>query len=126
MRLMGRGLEGLKTFCRVMDMPPPMCKPSFALHRNALRRAAKATAERSMARAAMAVVSHRAEEEHPADIAVSTDGTWMKRGHSSLYGVQTVVSVDTKQVLDVEMLSKACPTCVSKKAEDWQHFCRGV
>ena len=33
------------------------------------------------------------------DTAVSCDGTWQKRGHQSLFGVQTVISVGTRKVL---------------------------
>lgn len=42
----------------------------------------------------------------PTDSAVSTDGdgTWMKRGFSSVYGVQTTIAWDSGKVIDVEIL----------------------
>ena len=40
------------------------------------------------------------------DAAVSFDGTWAKRGLTSLTGVGFVVSVDTGEVLDYRVLSK--------------------
>ena len=110
MRLIGCGLEALKTVCAVMDMPPPMSRNMFAGHRRALHSAAKETAGASMTKAASDVLKKRDAEETP------TDGTWMRRGHSSLYGVQTVISHDTSQILDVEVLSKNCPECTSWKA----------
>jgi hypothetical protein len=42
----------------------------------------------------------------PVDVAVSCDGTWQRRGHQSLYGVQAAISADTKKVLDYEIQSK--------------------
>ena len=45
------------------------------------------------------------------DIPVSFDGTWEKRGHTSLFGVLFVLSVDTGEVLDYYVLSKYCKAC---------------
>ena len=54
-----------------------------------------------------------AEEEPPLDqspleVSVSCDGTWQRRGHQSLYGMQAAISVDTRKVLDYEIQSKSC------------------
>ena len=113
MRLIGRGYNALCTLSTLLDMPTPMSKATFDSHRNHLYKAAKETGEQSMRRAAEAEISSRKDKEEPRDIAVSTDDTWMRRGYSSLYGVQTVIAWDTHQVLDVEVLSKHCPTCSS-------------
>jgi hypothetical protein len=51
------------------------------------------------------------------DIAVSFDGTWAKRGFTSLTGVVFVISVDTGKVLDYHCLSKACQKCSLKKSK---------
>ncbi|GFX99329.1 uncharacterized protein TNCV_1614551 [Trichonephila clavipes] len=40
--------------------------------------------------------------------AVAVDGTWQKRGYTSLNGVVTVTSIDTGKVIDVDILSKYC------------------
>jgi hypothetical protein len=45
------------------------------------------------------------------DIPVSCDGTWQKRGHQSLYGIQAAISSDTKKVLDYAIQSKVCKEC---------------
>ena len=44
-------------------------------------------------------------------IAVSFDGTWAKRRHTSLFGVVFVLSVDTGEVLDYYVLFKYCKAC---------------
>ena len=49
---------------------------------------------------------------------VSFDGSWQKRGHTSLYGLATVIDVLTGLVLDYEILSKYCHVCAIKKAEN--------
>ena len=45
------------------------------------------------------------------DIAVSCDGTWQKRGFSSLLGAATVISVDTGKCLGYKVMSKKCSLC---------------
>ena len=47
----------------------------------------------------------------PLDISVSFDGTWQKRGFTSLYGVGVVIEVTTGLVIDFEVLSKYCHAC---------------
>ncbi|GFY16229.1 uncharacterized protein TNCV_2348741 [Trichonephila clavipes] len=43
-----------------------------------------------------------------APYAVAVDGTWQKRGYTSLNGVVTVTSIDTGKGIDVDILSKYC------------------
>ena len=50
------------------------------------------------------------------DIDCSFDGTWQKRGFTSLYGVGVVMDVLTGLVVDYEVLSLYCHTCVVNKA----------
>ena len=45
------------------------------------------------------------------DCQVSVDGTWQKRGHSSLNGVVTVISKENGKCLDHIVLSIACKGC---------------
>ena len=47
------------------------------------------------------------------DIAISYDGTWHRRGHSSHHGVGTAIHIETGLVLDVEVLSNYCKSCKS-------------
>lgn len=51
------------------------------------------------------------------DITVSYDGTWQKRGHTSLYGIDLVIEILTGLVIDFEILSKYCPECVASKRD---------
>ncbi|GFT51769.1 uncharacterized protein TNCV_4440661 [Trichonephila clavipes] len=45
---------------------------------------------------------------------VSVDGTWQRRGFSSLNGCVSAISVDTGKIIDFETLSQFCRKCNSK------------
>ena len=67
------------------------------------------------------------------NVPVSVDGTWQKRGFSSLNGVVTAISVDSGKILDTEIMSRKCKGCVMGdckindpiRYEDWHasHDC---
>ncbi|GFW14492.1 uncharacterized protein TNCV_2358161 [Trichonephila clavipes] len=42
---------------------------------------------------------------------ISVDGTWQRRGYSSMNGCVAALSVDTGKVVDTEIMSSYCPTC---------------
>ena len=43
-----------------------------------------------------------------ADTGVSVDGTWQKRGFTSLNGAVAAISMDTGRILDVEVMTRYC------------------
>ena len=43
--------------------------------------------------------------------AVSCDGSWQRRGFSSLHGCVTVISMESGKILDIEPLTKVCNEC---------------
>ncbi|GFW63856.1 uncharacterized protein TNCV_3744601 [Trichonephila clavipes] len=53
------------------------------------------------------------ENEHNKNIAIALDGTWQKRGHTSMNGVVTATSLDNGKVIDFECLLKYCFECKS-------------
>ena len=57
------------------------------------------------------------EEPHDQviDLGVSVDGTWMKRGYLSKYGVTAAIACKTGEVLDYEIMSKLCSNCKAYK-----------
>ena len=55
------------------------------------------------------------EKEGTTDIGVSVDGTWQRRGFSSLNGIVAAVSTSNFKVIDVDTLSRYCPACASKE-----------
>ena len=47
------------------------------------------------------------------NIDVSYDGTWQKRGHTSLVSMGFIIEVNTGLVIDYDILCKHCPKCVN-------------
>eukprot|EP00794_Sanderia_malayensis_P001550 gene1550-1713_t len=62
-----------------------------------------------------------------ANVAVTVDGTWQRRGHSSKNGVVFVISVRTGEVLDYVVKTKYCQECIyhekdNKNSESYQDW----
>ena len=55
------------------------------------------------------------DEQGISDVTVSCDGSWQKRGHSSLNGVVTVLSSDSGKCFDYRVMTKTCKAC-----ETWE------
>lgn len=51
------------------------------------------------------------------DIGVSFDGTWHKRGHSSLYCIGCIIDILTGLVIDFTVISKYCHQCTKTAAD---------
>ncbi|GFU65092.1 uncharacterized protein TNCV_1352081 [Trichonephila clavipes] len=103
MRSVGKGEAAAKVFCGVMNLPPPPKRFYESLY--ALNNATEKVAKVSMALAAAETLSFN--NGNP-NVPVAIDGTWQKRGHTSLNGVVMAVSVDTGKVIDAEILSRKC------------------
>ena len=112
-REMGQGFASMETFCRCLNMPPPMSKPAYNKTVSSLRDIFIEVAMESMKRGAEETKRHvtKENEDGPADCHVSVDGTWQRRGHASLNGVVTVISKDSKKCLDFQVVSKVCKAC---------------
>ena len=94
MRMIGRGRQALVKLCAVINnMPTPMSRSSLSGHQNALYSAVEVVAEKSMDGASSAV-----QDAVGGDMEVSADGTWMRRGFSSLYRAMSVIAWETGQV----------------------------
>ncbi|GFV82097.1 uncharacterized protein TNCV_2789951 [Trichonephila clavipes] len=103
MRSIGKGAEAGRMFCGVMNLPQPPTR--FSPYGKRILNAAKLVYEDLIQNAAKEAIC---ENEGNKNIAVAVDGTWQKRGYTSLNGVVTVTSIDTGNVIDVDILSKYC------------------
>ncbi|GFS86432.1 uncharacterized protein TNCV_513111 [Trichonephila clavipes] len=101
MRSIGKGAG--RMFCGVMNLPQPPTR--FSPYGKRILNAAKLVYDDSIQNAANEAIC---ENEGNKNIAVAVDGTWQKRGYTSLSGVVTVTSIDTGKVIDVDILSKYC------------------
>lgn len=53
-------------------------------------------------------VEEACEVNDDRDICVSLDGTWQKRGHTSLNGIVSAASMDNGKIVDLAIFSKHC------------------
>lgn len=105
MRLLRIGHAGITLFCGIMDMDMPVAKSYFYELTEKIREASSIVAAYSMNKAAT-------EEKEktvlrpgykPRDIVISIDGSWMKRGFSSLFGVVATIGVKIAKVIDISV-----------------------
>jgi hypothetical protein len=131
-REIGKGHSGMTIFSKVMNMPAPPTRRVFTKIQNEkVLPVVKKLATDSMVNNAYQVRDESANDDR--ECGVSIDGSWQKRGYSSHNGVVTVISLDTKKCLDVEVLSDKCQQCQKwgKKINDpsysaWKasHVCK--
>ena len=115
-RVVGCGYADLQKCCGIMNLPPPVAESNFTLHQSATIKAAISVGESSMRRAAAEVRELNAQHEPPLTTAVTYDGTWMRRGFTSLFGVFPCIHWGTGRVLDMAVFSKYCHACATWKA----------
>ena len=120
---------GLKKVCASLDLPEPVTKKPYNNICKTLSKASLDNAAISMKNAADKLFT-LIEQEDPeyiieisddcrvADVAVSVDGTWQKRGHTSRIGVVFIISIDTGEVLDFILKSLVCHECVARNSWD--------
>ena len=56
------------------------------------------------------------------DVVVTVDGTWQKRGRTSLFGIVVAIAWKTGQVLAWEVLSKHCMACKLRESMDLEEY----
>ena len=119
---MGESRQAFIKFCGITGMPLPVRSRSWQNHLKSitvnLSEAARASQSKAVGEIGsmkeLAIGRPLAEHEI-IDEAVSFDGTWAKRGHSSLFGVQAVIHMKTGKVLDTQVHSKLCSECRRKE-----------
>ena len=107
MRRYGVGHKGLQTFCGVLNIPPPMAGNTYDVLSEIICNVAMKVAKASMIHAASEL-----KKSERSDVGVSIDGSCQRRGFSSLNGVITVISINSGNSLDCQILSRHCKACV--------------
>ena len=115
MRVLGHGHSGIEKFTSLMNMPKPVTQNNYDKIAAKILSVTKAVAEETMSDAAKDIRENITSDYNFVDTGVSCDGTWQKRGSSSLNGVFTAISIDSGKVLDVEPMSRSCKTCCLRK-----------
>ena len=111
-RACGQGHAGVEKFTTLMDMPKPMTKNNYNKIVKKLVTVTETVAKETMSDA---IDELRSASSVPPDtimdIGISQDGTWQRRGYSSLNGCVAAVSMDNGKVVDIESMSRYCRGC---------------
>lgn len=118
-REIGQGYKSISKVATFMNMPPPMSKTSYHKINGVLHKAYTSVSQTCMEKAAIEVHETLQQRNDISDCRVSLDGTWQKRGYSSLNGCVTLLSSETGKCLDFHAMSKKCKGCEvwSKKTD---------
>lgn len=122
MRLLGVGHEGVNLFCSLMGICSGIGNSTYAKILETIHTAASAVYETVLSFAVTQEREINKKVGKPEDeFTVSGDGTWKKRGFSSLFGVSTLVAKYSSKVVDTSVMSSFCGECnlwKSKKNSD--------
>ncbi|XP_044593326.1 uncharacterized protein LOC123271157 [Cotesia glomerata] len=112
MRLLGVGLSGINIFCAMMDLGPGLSKSGYYSILHTIHIAVKSVAKVLFRKAAQEEKKENEQEGNIADeITVSGDGSWEKRGFTSLLGIVSLIGKYSNKVIDVIVKSKVCKAC---------------
>ena len=137
---LGMGRESMASICCMIGMPAPSSQSNWDLHNKKLLTGLQQAVEEQYQNAAEKLRNCLHEEDSTSndddviDVVVSYDGTWHHRGFKSSHGIGIVMSIDTGEILDAEVVSKTCEICQrckydknSTEFEQWQeeHISKG-
>ncbi|XP_066581799.1 LOW QUALITY PROTEIN: uncharacterized protein [Prorops nasuta] len=129
MRILGLGLKGAKKFCGLMDMPAFLTQSTYDMILKNIHGCVQIATDKLLDNARTEekqFTSANQGEAHSTELTVSGDGTWKKRGFSSLYGVASLIGYYSGKILDVCVKSSYCKQCEvwNKKlhTEDYQDW----
>ena len=114
MRLLGVGFRGAAKFCGFMDLPAPVQQTTYDIIVKNIHTAASSVCEEVLKEA----IKEEREEirkydpsSNDEELTVSGDGTWRKRGFSSLFGIAALIGHFTGKVVDFIVKSSVCSAC---------------
>ncbi|GFV78445.1 uncharacterized protein TNCV_1302971 [Trichonephila clavipes] len=110
MRQIGKGFSAGFKLCGTLNLPR-LSKTAYTNHENKLMSVISEVSELSMQKAASELLVLHPTKNKIVECGISVDGTWQRRGYSSMNGCVAALSVDTGKVVDIEIMSSYCPTC---------------
>lgn len=121
----GIGRETLATICELLELPVPVVANAHVEHEKVILNAQLEVVEEHLKKAreeARVIMLTNAgldpnDPSNIADLAVSFDGTWSKRGYTANNGIGFAISADTGKVLDYAVHSKYCHQCAVNEAK---------
>ncbi|XP_071579129.1 uncharacterized protein [Temnothorax nylanderi] len=124
MRLLGVGRDGINLFCGLMDIGQGLSKSTYDLIVGHIRNAAKAVFDVLCQKAVKEEKEENEKRGRPStNLKVSGDGSWKKRGFTSLFGVTTLIAYYSGKVIDLVIKSSYCQACtVWRKREGTEEY----
>jgi len=117
-RMLGGGLQNLRLFCAILDITSSFSNNIYYTFLDNLHTASKAIFENFQKKAVKEEIEkNTAAGNDPLHLTVSGDGSWKKRGFSSLFDIATLIGKYTNKVLDVVVKSAYCQSCANWKSK---------
>ena len=117
-RLLGVGREGLNLLRSLMDICGGLSSSAYSKIIQHIYTGLKIVFDLSCVNAAEEETKENAKKERSIlNFKVSGDGTWKKRGFSSLYGVTTLIAYYSGKVVDLIVKSSYCSACTWWKSK---------
>ena len=97
MRSCGQGFSGIEKFTSLMNMPKPMTRNNYDKIVKKFVKVSEKVANETMNDAVKELRSEASDSSSDSviDVSISQNGTWQRRGHSSLNGCVAALSMDT-------------------------------
>ena len=112
MRCIGKGNRALNLFSSIINVSNGICQESYENLMAIIEGKTLELCQQSMNNAARDVRSQsNSQTDDIVDTACMFDGTWQRRGFSSLIGVVSCISPINYKVIDIEILRKVCKIC---------------
>ena len=106
--------QSLKTFCGLMDIPCTFSNNIYYSFLTMFQTATKSVFEVIQKKAVDEEMRLNAENGIEAThLSVSEDGSWKKRGFSSLFGISSLIGKYSGKVLDFVVKSSFCQSCAN-------------
>lgn len=123
MRLLVVGRHGINLFCGLMDIGKGLSKNAYDLIVAYVHSASKSVFEFSCKRAIEEEKKENEKNKTPIlHLKVSGDGSWKKRGFSSLFGVSSLIGNATGKVIDLVVKSSYCKSCLEWKDKNSEEY----
>ena len=106
MRVLGLGLKGAAKFCGLMDMPAFISQPTYDSVINNIHSCVKNSHRKKFSTSLYRRKNLTSEHQGEENSTESGDGTWKKRGHTSLYGVTSLIGYYSGNIIDIFVKSR--------------------
>ncbi|GFV01637.1 uncharacterized protein TNCV_2962301 [Trichonephila clavipes] len=119
LRIIGKGFSAGKKLCSFLGLPF-LSKLAFRNQERKLLKAPERVAQEENINAALSEIKG---SNSFTKCGISIDGTWQRRGYSSLNGCVSAISVDTGKILDIEVMTQYCHICAKGNSQSSKHVC---